>query len=74
MNVTLGGLVQGCFVTIVYSAKTLLFWQWLGAGRPGGRYRLGVPKSPVARALQRPLIDLGYPSRVLLNVWFVVRF
>lgn len=52
MNVTLGGLVQGCFVTIVYSAKTLLFWQWLGAGRPGGRYRLGVRKSPVARALQ----------------------
>jgi len=35
MNVTLGGLVQVCFVTIVYSAKTLLFWQRLGAGRPG---------------------------------------
>jgi len=33
MDLTFGGLVQGCFSTIVYSAKTLLFGQRFGAGR-----------------------------------------
>jgi len=68
--VGLGGLLQGCCETVVYSARTLLLWRWFAAGRAWAWSRPEARHLPVARALHCKSNCLTDSLFGFVDVWF----